>query len=63
MSMESDFLLGISYGLLMQVRAHLIRKEDIEGMTLIEDEFQSLTENIDKVFYSNGMEKKNDKRK
>ena len=52
MSKESDFLLGIAFGLLTQVRAHLIRVEDLDGVAVIEDEYQTLKNGIEKQFYA-----------
>ncbi len=52
MSKESDFLLGIAFGLLTQVRQYLIKNEQIDGMELIEDEYQTLKQGIDKHFYA-----------
>jgi len=57
MSKESDFLLGIAFGLLTQVRQYLIKNEHLDGVEIIEDEYQSLKAGIDKNFYSNGEKK------
>lgn len=51
MSRESDFLLGIAFGLLTQVRQHLIEIGDVDGVKLIEDEYIKLREGIQRTFY------------
>jgi len=52
MSKESDFLLGLSFGLLTVIRTYLINKDDAEAIKLIEDEYQTLHAGISRTFYS-----------
>lgn len=52
MSKETDFLLGIAFGLLTQARAYMIKNNQVDGLELIEDEYQTLKEGIDKNFYA-----------
>jgi len=51
MSKESDFLLGIAFGLLSQVRQHLVQNGDRDGILLIEDEYLQLKSGIEKHYY------------
>lgn len=52
MSRETDFLLGIAFGLLTQARAYMIKNNYVDGLELIEDEYQTLKMGIDKQFYA-----------
>jgi hypothetical protein len=52
MSKETDFLLGIAFGLLTQARSFMIKHELVEGVELIEDEYQSLRDGINKQYYT-----------
>jgi hypothetical protein len=58
MRRESEFLLGLSFGLLTVLRTHLVVKKDSEAIELIEDEYQTLKNSLDKYFYSKQLEKK-----
>ncbi len=53
MSRETDFLLGTCFAALRQVRAYLIKKEDEDGLLLIEDEYQALLKSIGVAFSHN----------
>lgn len=50
MSRESDFLLGTCFATLKQIRAYLIKRGDEEGIALIEDDYQALSQSIFKGF-------------
>jgi len=52
MSRESDFLLGTAFSLITQVRAYMIKNSNVEGVELIEDEYQQLKLAVDKYFYN-----------
>lgn len=52
MSKESEFLLGTAFSLLTQARAYMIKNNHVDGVELIEDEYQELKTAIDKHFYS-----------
>jgi hypothetical protein len=54
---DASFLLGNAYSLLTTVREHLIRRDDLAGIELIEDQYQRLERGIYELYYSN-MEKK-----
>lgn len=54
---EVNFLLGASFSLLTQIREYLIRKNEVEGIELIEDQFQKLNSVIQNIYYSNSKEK------
>lgn len=54
MSKESDFLLGIAFSLITQIRAYLIKTQDVDGVQLIEDEYLQLKSAVDKYFLNNG---------
>jgi hypothetical protein len=56
---ESSYLLGIAFALLVQCRGHLIRNEDTEGVTLIEDQYQELMKMINELYYKHLGEEKN----
>lgn len=60
MSTESDFLLGIAYSLLTQCRLHFINTTDEIGLTLIENEYQALVKNIEKIYYHTKLGKPQD---
>ena len=51
MSMETDFLLGLAFGLLSRVRQHLVINNDSSGVLIIEDEYQELKKGLDKLYY------------
>jgi hypothetical protein len=52
MSKESDFLLGIAFGLLTVARTYLINNDHVDGLQLIEDEYQTVKQGINKHYYS-----------
>jgi hypothetical protein len=60
MSMQSDYMLGRCFALLVQARGHMIRNEDALGIELIEDEYQSLKENMAEHYYSHLKGKKDE---
>ncbi len=60
MSKESDFMLGIAFGLLTQVRLYLIQNNDSTGVTILEEEYQSLKKSIDQQYYANRNKEKRD---
>lgn len=47
------FLLGQAHALLSQCRSYMIRKNDIDGIELIEDQYQTLVEGMSKLYYKN----------
>ena len=49
---DASFLLGNAFSLLTQVRQHLIERDDIYGIKLIEDQYQRLEQGIEKLYYS-----------
>ena len=49
---DATFLLGNAFSLLTQVRQHLIKRDDIFGIELIEDQYQKLEMAIEKLYYS-----------
>lgn len=51
MSRESDFLLGTAFGLLTQAREFMITHEVLDGVALIEDQYQRLSAGIDNHYY------------
>jgi hypothetical protein len=53
MSLPASYLLGVTFALLTQTRAHLILKEDRDGLALVEDEYQTLKQNIDAFLKGN----------
>jgi hypothetical protein len=61
MDSNTSFLLGRATGTLMQIRAYLIRKEDVEGLALIEDGYQAIVHGIEKTYYSHKREKSDDR--
>lgn len=56
MTKESDFLLGTAFSLMTQIRAYLIRIEDVVGVELLEDEYQQLKSAINIYFYGDDKE-------
>jgi hypothetical protein len=58
MSRESDFLLGTAFSLLTQVRAYMIKNNIVEGVELIENQYQEIVEAIGSNFYSKTMMEK-----
>lgn len=55
---EPSFLLGNAFTLLTQARGHMIRVKDVEGLELIEDQYQELQKGIEALYYKPMMEKK-----
>jgi hypothetical protein len=55
---EPNFLLGNAFSLLTQTREYLIRKEDLDGVQLIEEQYQELKQAINNLYYKQNMEKK-----
>jgi hypothetical protein len=55
---EPSFLLGTAFSLLTQARGHMIRKEDLDGVELIESQYQELQAAIEALYYKPLMEKK-----
>lgn len=54
---DASFLLGNAFALLTQVRQHLIKRDDIFGIELMEDQYQKLEQGIETLYYKS-MEKK-----
>ena len=48
---DASFLLGNAFALLTQVRQHLIERDDIYGIKLIEDQYQRLEQGIETLYY------------
>lgn len=48
---DATFLLGNAFSLLTQVRQHLIKRDDVYGIELIEDQYQKLEMAIEKLYY------------
>jgi hypothetical protein len=49
---DVNFLLGMSYCLLTQVRGYLVIKQDVDGVELIEEQYQKLSSALEKLYYS-----------
>lgn len=49
---EPNFLLGTAFVLLTQARGHMIRKDDVEGLELIESQYQELQAAIESTYYT-----------
>ncbi len=60
MTNDTNFLLGLCYSLLTQIRGYLVIKEDVQGIEMIEDQYQKLTTALEKLYYSEQKGKKND---
>ena len=63
MSRETNYLLGTAIAVLAQARSHMIRKQDVEGVELIEEQYQALQRGIDAFYYGRLTEKVDGKRK
>jgi hypothetical protein len=48
---ETNYLLGVSNALLTMVREHLIKKNDVDGVELIEDQYQRLMTAVGELQY------------
>jgi hypothetical protein len=51
MSQVSDYMLGRCFSLLVQLRGYLIMKEDTDGISLIENEYQELKADMNEHYY------------
>lgn len=51
MSRETDFLLGLSFGLLNRCRNQFIAAGDTASIELIEDDYQTLKNGIEQTYY------------
>jgi|GEM_PF-3575444 hypothetical protein len=60
MSNQSDYMLGRCFALLAQLRNHLILAGDNESISLIENEYQDLKNDMELHYYGHLKEKKND---
>lgn len=49
---DPNFLLGTAFALLTQARAHMIRKDDLYGIELIESQYQELQDAIESIYYT-----------
>lgn len=50
-SANASFLLGQAFCIIHQMRFYLINKEDVEGVKLIEDAYQTLLNKINQLYY------------
>lgn len=58
MNRETDFLLGIAFALLTQVRDYLAQKEDVNGVLLIEEQYLGLKSAIEQHYYARNTKEK-----
>lgn len=49
---DTNFLLGLSFSLLTQVRDYMIRKQEVEGVELIEEQYQKLNKALEDKYYT-----------
>jgi hypothetical protein len=54
MSKETDLLLGIAFSLLTQSRAYMIKNQHMEGLELIEDQYQAIKDGIERNYLTKG---------
>lgn len=52
MSTKTDFLLGRVFSLLTQLRQRMIKSEDVEGVELVEDEYQVIKQGLTEIYQS-----------
>lgn len=60
MSHQSDYMLGRCFSILGQLRNHLILAGDTESISLIEDEYQELKNDMEMHYYGHLKGKKNE---
>lgn len=48
---ETSFLLGVSNTLLTMIREYLIKKNDVDGVEIIEDQYQKLMTAVGELQY------------
>lgn len=60
MSQASDYMLGRCFAMLVQLRGHLIMKDDSESIALIEDGYQELKADMENHYYGHLKGKSNE---
>jgi len=49
----SDYLLGRCFSLLAMIRGYLIRTENTDGLSILENDYQDIKNDIEKNYYTN----------